>query len=163
MLGPLDVAPTDPNPPLEAKLANPPEVPGEDVAALPKTFPGVAPALAKPDWPKDGVAAEVDAAAHGDAFAPIPMPIDDDCPKAGAADGVPKAGAPKAGAATAGFGALAKALEPNDGVVAEAVAQGDDLTPRLDVPKAGAAVAKAGAMLLAVENAVGRALVVLAG
>ena len=49
MLGPLEGAPTDPKPPLAAKLAKPPEAPGEGAAALPKTLPGVAPAAAKPD------------------------------------------------------------------------------------------------------------------
>ena len=100
---------------------------------------------------------------HGDAFGA--MPIEDDCPKAGAAAAAPKAEAPKAGLAAAGLGVLPKALEPNAGLDAEAVVHGDDLTPRLDWPKAGAAVAKAGAALLEVEvaNADGSALAVLAG
>lgn len=71
MLFPLFAPPLlrAPNAPLFAKLANPPDV--LDVpAVLPNGAAGLA--LANPDCPKAGVLAAVDAAAHGEALAPIP-------------------------------------------------------------------------------------------
>lgn len=133
----------DANPPLFAKLANPPEAVGLDVVALPNTLPVPGVALPKLDCPKAGFAAVVELAAHGDVFMPIPIPNIVDWPKAGAAP----------------LGLLPKAEEPNEGVpnagAVGGVAAENGLAPNADgfVLRAGG-VPNAVGVLAVAPNAV---------
>ena len=69
---PLVLPPKALNPPLLAKLANPPDD-GDVVAPLPNILPVDGLELAKPDWPNAAAAAPVDPEAQGEAFIPILM------------------------------------------------------------------------------------------
>lgn len=125
---------SDPNPPLLAKPAKPPEEGAGDAAAPglpPKTlFPD--PRAAKPDCPNEGVVVDVAAVAQGEVLTPTV----DEAPNA---DGRPKAGVEDAGV-------VPKELDPKlgfeaAGVAGLAEAQGEGLEPSADdPPNAGAAL-----------------------
>jgi hypothetical protein len=74
ILDPPETPPRPANPLLSAKFANPPLAGA--VVPLPKTLPGLAPALGNAVLPNVGAAPLVDPAAQGETLAPIPKPDD---------------------------------------------------------------------------------------